>query len=138
MSSLLYSAVVLDDDNRARLIKFVDGVLKIPDEWFYRDWKRIAHHMTIGFKQPVPDHLRDDIGKPVQLTVTKLGISSDAIAVRVDGYHSNNKIPHITIAIPKGGKPFNSNLIKDWHDVRFPDGELVEFQVTGKVKEIYS
>ena len=133
MSRLLYSAVVLDDDNRARLIKFVDGVKPTPSTW-----KRIAHHMTIGFKQPVPDHLRDDIGKPVQLTVTKLGISSDAIAVRVDGYHSNNKIPHITIAIPKGGKPFNSNLIKDWHDVRFPDGELVEFQVTGKVKEIYS
>ena len=59
-------------------------------------------------------------------------ISEDAIAVKVDGYHSSNKIPHVTIAIPKDGKPFHSNLITDWRPV---DEEII---LKGKVREIYS
>ena len=88
--------------------------------------------MTMGFKQPVPEHLRDDIGKAVQLTVKEIGVSEDAIAVKVDGYPSNNKIPHVTIAIPKDGKPYNSNLITAWKPV---DEEII---IKGKVREIYS
>lgn len=125
--NLLYSAVVLDDDDQDNLIMFVDDYVEIP-----LNWKKIAHHMTMGFKQPVPEHLRDDIGKTVQLTVKEIGVSEDAIAVKVDGYHSSNKIPHVTIAIPKDGKPFHSNLITDWRPV---DEEII---IKGKVREIYS
>ena len=78
--------------------------------------------------------MRNDIGKSVQLNVTELGISNDAIAVKVEGYHSDNKIPHITVAIPKDGKPFNSNLITKWYPVH-------QITLTGtvmEVKEIYS
>ena len=64
--------------------------------------------------------------------VKEIGVSEDAIAVKVDGYHSNNKIPHVTIAIPKDGKPFHSNLITDWRPV---DEEII---IKGKVREIYS
>ena len=125
--NLLYSAVVLDDDDQDNLIMFVEDYVEIP-----LNWKKIAHHMTMGFKQPVPEHLRDDIGKTVQLTVKEIGVSEDAIAVKVDGYHSSNKIPHVTIAIPKDGKPFHSNLITDWRPV---DEEII---IKGKVREIYS
>jgi len=125
--NLLYSAVVLDDDDQDNLIMFVDDYVDIP-----LNWKKIAHHMTMGFKEHVPEHLRDDIGKTVQLTVKEIGVSEDAIAVKVDGYPSNNKIPHVTIAIPKDGKPYNSNLITDWKPV---DEEII---IKGKVKEIYS
>ena len=125
--NLLYSAVVLDDDDQDNLIMFVENFVEIPI-----NWKKIAHHMTMGFKQPVPQHLRDDIGKTVQLTVKEIGVSEDAIAVKVDGYPSNNKIPHVTIAIPKDGKPYNSNLITDWKPV---DEEII---IKGKVREIYS
>ena len=58
-----------------------------------------AHHMTMGFKQPVPEHLRDDIGKTVQLTVKEIGVSEDAIAVKVDGYHSSNKSRRQSISV---------------------------------------
>ena len=125
--NLLYSAVVLDDDDQDNLIMFVENYVDIP-----LNWKKIAHHMTMGFKQPVPQHLRDDIGKTVQLTVKEIGVSEDAIAVKVDGYPSTNKIPHVTIAIPKDGKPFHSNLITDWRPV---DEEII---IKGKVREIYS
>lgn len=125
--NLLYSAVVLDDDDQDNLIMFVENYVDIP-----LNWKKIAHHMTMGFKQPVPEHLRDDIGKTVQLTVKEIGVSEDAIAVKVDGYPTSNKIPHVTIAIPKDGKPFHSNLITDWRPV---DEEII---IKGKVREIYS
>jgi len=125
--NILYSAVVLDDDDQDNLIMFVDDYVDIP-----LNWKKIAHHMTMGFKEHVPDHLRDDIGKTVQLTVKEIGVSEDAIAVKVEGYPSNNKIPHVTIAIPKDGKPYNSNLITDWKPV---DEEII---IKGKVREIYS
>ncbi len=125
--NLLYSAVVLDDDDQDNLIMFVEDYVDIP-----LNWKKIAHHMTIGFKQPVPPHLRDGIGKTVQLAVKEIGVSEDAIAVKVDGYPSSNKIPHVTIAIPKDGKPFHSNLITDWRPV---DEEII---IKGKVREIYS
>jgi hypothetical protein len=124
---ILYSAVVLDDDDKDNLTMFVEDYVDIP-----LNWKKFVHHMTIGFNQPLPMELRDDIGKTVQLTVKEIGVSEDAIAVKVDGYHSNNKIPHVTIAIPKDGKPYNSNLITDWKPV---DEEII---IKGKVREIYS
>lgn len=39
-----------------------------------------------------------------------------AMAVKVNGYISKNKIPHITIAVnvAGGGKPVMSNNITDW------------------------
>ena len=125
--NILYSAVVLDDDDQDNLIMFVDDYVDIP-----LNWKKIAHHMTMGFKKPVPENLRGDIGKTVQLTVKEIGVSEDAIAVKVEGYPSSNEIPHITIAIPKDGKPYHSNLITDWRPV---DEEII---IKGKVREIYS
>ena len=109
MEKLLYSAVVLDNESKQKLI----NAFTLPYKW-----QPVAHHMTIGFKEPVPDHLRNDIGKTVQLLVKEIGISKNAMAVKVLGYHSNNNIPHITVAIPEGGKPFNSNFITNWNLVQ--------------------
>jgi hypothetical protein len=79
-------------------------------------WKLIAHHMTIAFGKGVEDESQLD--KEVGLLVTGLGISDKAIAVKVEGYPSNNKIPHITLAInPDGGKPKDSNDITEWESV---------------------
>ena len=122
MEKLLYSAVVLDNESKQKLI----NAFTLPYKW-----QPVAHHMTIGFKEPVPDHLRNDIGKTVQLLVKEIGISKNAMAVKVLGYHSSNNIPHITLAIPEGGKPFNSNFITNWK-------ACAKMIVTGKVQEIFS
>lgn len=120
-SDILYSAVVLDEGSRAALLSRVEDV--IPN-----DWKLIAHHMTIVFGKPVPN--QEDLGKQVTLTVTELGLSDMAMAVRVDGYPSNNNIPHITIAInPDGGKPVMSNDITNWRKIK-------PFNIMGVVTEI--
>ena len=122
MKKILYSAVVLDNESKQKLI----NAFILPYKW-----QPVAHHMTIGFKKPVPDHLKNDIGKTVQLTVKEFGFSKNAMAVKVSGYHSSNNIPHITVAIPEGGKPFNSNFITKW----LPCSKMF---LTGKVEEIFS
>jgi hypothetical protein len=84
--------------------------------------------MTIAFAKPVPN--QEDLGKEVTLTVTELGSSDMALAVRVEGYPSKNEIPHITIAInPNGGKAVMSNDITEWM-------KLKPFNISGKVTEI--
>ena len=122
MKKLLYSAVVLDNESKQKLI----NAFTLP-----YNWQTVAHHMTIGFKEPVPDHLRKDIGKTVELLTKAVGISTDAMAVKVLGYHSTNTIPHITLAIPEGGKPFKSNFITNWKP-------CAKMFLTGKVEEIFS
>lgn len=106
---VLYSAVVLDEASRIKLI----GALghKIPS-----DWDTIAHHMTIVFGKGLPKDMKDDEGKMVHLMATEIGISDMAIAVKVSGYPSNNDIPHVTLGVntPAGGKAVMSNDIKNW------------------------
>jgi predicted kinase len=109
-SDILYSAVVLDDKSRNQLLAAYGK--NIPD-----GWKVFAHHMTIAFGKGVKN--KEDLGKTVTLKVTKVGISDMAYAVQVEGYPSNNPIPHVTIAVnPNGGKPVMSNDITNWISTR--------------------
>ena len=120
-SNVLYSAVVLNDNSKSDLLNRLEG--QIPE-----GWNIIAHHMTIVFGKPVPN--QEDLNKDVTLTVTELGLSDMAMAVKVEGYPSNNAIPHITIAVnPNGGKPVMSNDITEWTKIN-------PFKVVGKVTEI--
>ena len=106
---ILYSAVVIDEISRNMLFR-------VFDEFIPNDWKKIGHHMTIAFGKGVDNE--EDLGKEVKLTVTEIGVSNMAIAVKVEGYPSKNTIPHITLAInPDGGKPVMSNQITNWEPV---------------------
>jgi hypothetical protein len=70
------------------------------------------------------------VGEEVVLTVTDVGLSDMAMAVKVSGYPSKNDIPHITIAVnPDGGKPVMSNQITNWRPIK-------KFMVNGVVTEI--
>jgi len=106
-SNVLYSAVVLDDKSRTALIQQFASMLP-------EGWKTIAHHMTIVFGKGIED--KTELGKEVVLNVVALGASDKALAVRVSGYPTTNKIPHVTVAVNDagGGKPFDSNSITDW------------------------
>lgn len=119
-SDVLYSAVVLDNASRSRLLEFVGD--KIPT-----GWKTYGHHMTINMG-PLKSDL--DLGKNVTLTVTALGLSDKAMAVKVEGYPSKNAIPHITVAVnPDGGKPVISNDITKWQDIK-------RFNLMGTVTQV--
>ena len=122
-SDVLYSAVVLDKASHNKLLTPANYNVEPPVGWIV-----YAHHMTIAFGKGVSN--KEDLGKEVTLTATKIGLSDMAMAVAVDGYPSNNAIPHITIAInPDGGKPVMSNDITKWQDIK-------PFHLTGVVTEI--
>lgn len=122
-NNILYCAVVLDEESHNILLSKIG----VPE-----GWKPFAHHMTIQFGKSLADlNINDDEFKNVTLTVTHRGVSNKALAVRVEGYHSNNKIPHITVAVNvnDGGKPVMSNDISNWV-------EIERFQITGVVKNV--
>ena len=100
------------------------------------DWKLFNHHMTIAFNnktedaQNLYDVYKHTFGKTITITVDGIGVSDDAIAVRIRFNDPiANKIPHITIATPQTGKPVNSNYITKWYDIEPYDitGTLNEF-----------
>jgi hypothetical protein len=108
-----FHSIVLDEESRNRLIESFKN--KIPE-----GWKTIAHHMTVVFGNTKNEDLKkflvDNVGKSFQLNVVELGISPDAMAVKIQTeVPSTNKIKHITIAIPEKGKPVNSNFITEWN-----------------------
>jgi hypothetical protein len=65
----------------------------------------------------------------VQLSVSSIGISEEAIAFGVDNYQTQNEHSHITIAVAPGSKPVRSNNITEWLPID-------SFNVTGKINKI--
>ena len=121
--TISYSAVVLDHESSESLLDTFND--EIPD-----GWKEYAHHMTISLGKAVEDE--NLLGSVQTLIVTQIGKSDMAVAVRVEGFPSKNKIPHVTLAVnPEGGKPFMSNKIEEWEDI-------VPFEITGEVRNIYN
>jgi hypothetical protein len=117
-----YSAVVLDGPSKEKIINH----LSIPN-----DWKIINHHMTIKMGE-LPENLKNEIGKKVNLNVVKQGKSDKALAVGINTDLSQNKIPHVTVAInaAAGAKPKDSNDIQEWVDLEEP------FTISGWVEEV--
>lgn len=101
--------VVLDNTSKELLSNSLSSI--IPN-----NFKIYCHHMTINFGKGLTGNIKDDLGKKVSLRAVAVGKSDMAIAVRVEGYHSDNEIPHITVAVnvDGGGKPKDSNLINEW------------------------
>ena len=106
---ILYSAIVLDDKSRDKLLTALGHL--IPN-----DWEIIAHHMTISFGKGFPSNLTNFIGANVEIKAVGVGKSDKAVAVKVEGFHSDNEIPHITLGIDRanGAKPFHSKDITEW------------------------
>ena len=116
-----YSAVVLDEKSRSKLLAIFGSFTNReanPDGWV-----KVAHHMTIGYGKSLQElGLGEDEGKTIPLKVIEYGMSDMAIAVKVEGYKTLNKLPHITVAVNKaeGDKPVMSNDITNWKPVQSP------------------
>ena len=121
-----YSSVVLDSTSHDALMNNRQILNKIKELGFQNEAcgkSSCAHHMTISLGEPVSEYDWED-GEPAELTATHLGWINEkggarAIAVKVElpeGKNSRNDFPHITVAIPKGGEPADSNKITDWEE----------------------
>ncbi len=116
----MHSAIILDEKSQLALSAWADKNVKVNSmrlPVLVRDqgWKMVCHHMTVQFNG-TPEFVKQYLGTEQKLEVTHLGVSDKAVAVRVIGFHSENKIPHVTVAVNVrgGGKPVDSNKITDW------------------------
>ena len=124
MSNISYSAVVLDDRSKERLVQRFKSL--IPE-----GWEIIAHHMTINLGAIDPKYM-EYLGWNVRLSVDDFAMDDKVMAVGVSGFESNNSKPHITLAVNRknGGKPMMSNQLTNWEKLKRP------LLITGKVLEI--
>lgn len=100
-------------------------LLEVLKDEIPENWKTYAHHMTLLFgkkkNEVVEMYLKNNMGKDVYLNAVSIGISNDAMAVKIESdVPSDNTTSHITIAVPMGGKPFNSNFITNWTQLESP------------------
>ncbi len=124
---VVYTAVVIEDSVEIQKIEelFAQYVPK------NQGWKKPRnYHMTISLG-PIPQslELKGDLNKEVELTISSIGISNNAIALGTFGYYSKNEMPHITIAFSKWSEPAASKEIKNWQ----PIDKLI---VTGVIREV--
>jgi len=124
MSNISYSAVVLDENSRLRLVNRFKNV--IPE-----GWEIIADHMTINLGEIDPEYEKY-LGLPVRLAVEDIAMDDKVIAVGVSGVKTRNPKAHITLAINRinGGKPMMSKNLTNWERIRRP------LSLTGKVTEV--
>ena len=124
MSKVAYSAVVLDDKSKERLLKQFGKYLP-------EDWEKIAHHMTINLGEIDPEYEKY-LGFPVRLKVEDFAMDDKVAAVGVSGFPSKNAKPHVTLGVNRaeGGKPVMSNNLTNWEKIIRPT------LLTGKVEEI--
>jgi hypothetical protein len=132
----MYSAVVLDEKSQLKLATWADKNVKVngvrlPVLIEQNGWKVYCHHMTIQFPG-TPEFVKQYVDTKQTLEVTHIGVSDKVVAVRVVGFPSSNKIPHITVAVNSrsGGKPMMSNKITDWTAIEGGP------KLTGEVKEL--
>lgn len=117
-----YSGVILNEESRKLLKKYIP---------YPKDWEFIGHHMTINMG-PLKEEYTPLLGQSFDLLVTHIGQTDKVVAVKVESeIKTQNKTPHITIAVNRmgKGKPIMSNDITEWVPI-YP------FEVEGKIEEI--
>ena len=139
-----YSGVVLDEQS-VQALKQAAEAAGVPEGFVFntKAGAPLPHHMTIVPFSPIvhPKGKHDfsadyPVGGEIELRVVAIGSSDKAMAAMVEPpapISKKVKFPHVTIAIPEGGKPFNSNKIPK------ENFQQVEpFMIRGIVQEVPS
>jgi len=81
------------------------------------EWK--CHHVTLAYNKPWN---RAPMGKPRRITITHRGVSENGVvAYKVSGADDSlNQTPHITVFVPTGCMPVESNTITQWIRIILP------------------
>lgn len=90
-----------------------------------KDLKTPWANFSEAQQQEFVNKLKETFGKTLTAQATEIGFSNDAVAAKVsipelDSLPPLNAFRHITIAVPQGGKPMNSNLITNWKPLESP------------------
>lgn len=116
----MYSAVVLDEKSHLKLVSWAYKNIKVttvrlPILVEQNKWEIKCHHMLIEFNG-IPDYIVQYLGTKQSLDVTHIGVTPLVVAVKVSGFPSLSRHPHITVAVnsPAGAESKMSNNIMDW------------------------
>lgn len=119
MNNLLYTSLVLTEESKRLLL---DEVMKFAPKW--ENGRIIAEHHTIAFHTNMTDEILDwcmeNEGKMFRVFAYEYGVSDKAFAVKLEtDIPCANEIKHITVMTnpDNGGKPVDSNNIKDWKEM---------------------
>lgn len=111
-----YYGVFLDDKSKSIIVREFRDL--IPS-----DWKKYADHITVQYNDYSQDAiskgraLSSKLGHEYSAQIVAVGKTDTAIALKVDGIETANKIAHITLAVSPEGKPVDSNKITEWNPV---------------------
>ena len=124
----MYAAVVLTPQSAQTLKDWATKYFKFINE---DGWDIKCHHMTIKFGS-VPEYLKNSLGTTQTLYITAIACNNFVAAAKVDGFPSENAVPHVTIAVNTrvGGKAVMSNELTGWAPIRLP------FNLTGTVEGV--
>ena len=123
--NISYTAVVLTKDSHNKLLPLV------PKGW---DSSKTCHHCTLNMGK-AKENIIPWLGKKISLDV--LGFATDdkvcAVKVKLPNDLTISGIPHITIAITNGGKPFLAGKL-DYSNMSTPSN--MPFKIEGVIKEV--
>ena len=114
----IYIGLFLSADGRRRLHQWAGKYVHIPE-----DWRIYCDHMTVVYNDGGMEAMHQYVqyyrrtGETVALRVEEIGVSENCVAVKVSGFPSNNRIPHITVATAPNAKPVMSNQITQWKKI---------------------
>lgn len=134
--SWIYYGVFFSDKTKDAILKYVKDWFVQNNREFPEDWKVYCDHMTLVFNDGSEDaqvyasRLEMFLGEHPSIRSKGIGISDRAIALEMD-FETANEHSHVTIAVtPDGGKPVESNYIKNWIPIKS------NFYVTGTIKKV--
>ena len=111
-----YYGVFLDDKSQSIINREFRDL--IPS-----DWKKYADHITVQYNDYSQDAiskgraLSSELGHEYSAQIVAVGKTDTAIALKVEGIETANKIAHITLAVSPEGRPVDSNKITEWNPV---------------------
>lgn len=128
-----YSAIVLDQPSKDKLLKIIDNLKK--EGTIGENWIISADHITINMGKIYDSEL---LGRIVNIKVIGIGYNDKVVALRVstdtdiDYSRKVKRTPHITLAFNReeGGKPSMSNSIENWNNFN-------NISLKGIIQEIY-
>ena len=110
-----YTAGFLNISDQNKLIKLLKD--KLPE-----NWDIVCHHMTLNLGE-CKEEFSSFLNTKQKLTCVAFGIDLEleVAAIKVDSIlPSTNQTKHITFAVGKNGKPFNSNKINNYIELNQP------------------
>lgn len=114
----IYYGIFFNNDVKNELLNLAKKYVGISDEW-----KTYCDHVTLVYndgseeKQQKAEHYEQFLGKQYTVIIDAIGVSDEAIALRISNCKTQNKVSHVTIATAPGVKPVKSNNIKNWYAI---------------------